>query len=405
LFEEPKHSAWIPSILQVHAKYADSSPSGENIAVDREWDMLRRGGVRGRQLIFSNNDFYQAGTKLAGIRDVMFGDGSLQGRLAELCSDESVDVVHVHNLFPRPGGRLLRLIRSLRLPIIMTIHNFRLGCANGLHLRRGIVCTKCSHLSFPAYAPVHACYQDSHSKSIVAAAILGDMRLEAIRTVDKFIVLTEFHKEYLTSIGIAAERISVKENVICQNVSNTSVTPRRGFAFVGRLSQEKGVLELLKLWKALDIRQRLDIYGDGPLRDEISTLCSSSPVLKYWGAVPYETIRKALGHAVAVVVPSKWFEGFPNVIAEAMCQGTPFIANNCGALPVIARTTGAGFSSDLTGGEGLREMVQQVSDSSRWQELSAAAVKFATERLEECSNRDRLLRLYADVSGRGGDAS
>jgi glycosyltransferase involved in cell wall biosynthesis len=388
----------LPSILQVHSRYGDSSPSGENIAVDREWQMLREGGCTGHRMVFRNQDFYDPSKRLHAIRDVFWRSSNFEDEIRKLCREHAIDVVHVHNLFPRPGASLLRAIHEIGLPIVMTVHNFRLGCANGLHLRHGAVCTLCQTSKFAFNAVRFGCYQGSRSRSLLASILLSGLRRDAIELVDKFIVLTDFHREYLASLGIKDSRISTKANVVHRTIQSGVLPDRRaGYLYVGRLSAEKGILQLMKSWAAAGLTARLSIAGDGPLRNEVERLCEQNPHTKYLGVITPGQVAETLRQSIAAIVPSRWFEGFPNVIAESMCESTPVLVNDCGALPGIVRATGSGEVFTVDDPMSLRMSIETMDSLSEWRRYSESATKYAVESLHPRQNLERLLGIYGDV--------
>jgi glycosyltransferase involved in cell wall biosynthesis len=150
--------------------------------------------------------------------------------------------------------------------------------------------------------------------------------------VDAYLVPTEFMRRKLSG-RIPAEKIVVKPN---WHEPDPGVREHNdGFAlFIGRLTVEKGLRTMLRAWSVLPSPPRLKIIGDGPLRQEVSTLVNgrADRLIEFLGPLPHEEVIGQLKRAAFLVLPSEWYEGFPHVILEAYACGVPIIASRIGTL-------------------------------------------------------------------------
>jgi glycosyltransferase involved in cell wall biosynthesis len=215
------------------------------------------------------------------------------------------------------------------VPVVQTLHNFRLMCLNALFLREGKVCEDCMG-QLPWRGVARACYRGSHTASAALAGMLTLHRgLGTYRNkVARYIALNEFCRGKFIEGGLPAERVVVKPNFV--DFEAPELSPRAGLLFVGRLSVEKGVTTLAAAM-ALAPTVQLRVAGDGP---EAGLLDGVAGVTRL-GSLPGEAVRTEMSRAAALVVPSIWYENFPRTIVEAFACGLSVIASRIGALADI----------------------------------------------------------------------
>ena len=257
------------NILQIHNEYLYSG--GEDAVVRNEFELLKKEGVEVRQLLFKNDQLR--------LNDLFYNRSAHQ-KVLSILDDFVPDVVHVHNLFYKASPSVLSAIKSRHIPVLLTIHNFRLICPAALLLRNGKTCTKCVNLTFPMHAIRHACFQDSYLKSLVLAGFLGYSKIKGVwsRDVDKYIVLTPFIKSLFvdSSLGVEADHIIVKPNSAddMQGDEQTATSLRSGFLYIGRLSEEKGAQTLIEAFNGMPDKA-ITIIGTGPLESELKKLAKN----------------------------------------------------------------------------------------------------------------------------------
>ena len=201
-------------------------------------------------------------------------NSSAYRELRNLIHLEQPDVAHFHNTFPLVSPAGYYAARAEGVPVVQTLHNYRLLCPNALFFRDGGVCEDCKSKAITWPGVVHKCYRGSRAASGVVTAMLTTHR--ALRTwrkkVDVYIALTEFARRKFIEGGLPAGKIIVKPNFVYPDPGPGE--GEGGFAlFVGRLSFEKGVGTLLAAWEHLDRRIPLKIVGDGPLTERDGGSC------------------------------------------------------------------------------------------------------------------------------------
>lgn len=383
-------------ILFVHNTYQHRG--GEDSVVEAEIALMRSHG-HAVETWFRSNDDIAGLSSLALARQTLWSDRTSYD-LAELIRRFQPDVIHAHNIFPLISPSLYWAAGRAGVPVVQTLHNFRLMCLNALFLREGKVCEDCmGHLPWRGVA--RACYRGSRAASAALAGMLTLHRgLGTYRNkVTRYIALNEFCRSKFIQGGLPAERVVVKPNFVNwievrpHPALRTLEGPegdgeRNGLLFVGRLSVEKGVATLAQAMALLhDVRLR--VAGDGP---EAGLLDGMTGVTCL-GNLTGEAVRQEMSRAAALVVPSICYENFPRTIVEAFACGLPVIASHIGALADIMHDgkTGllfeAGNAVDLSaklrwakthpgemkrmGQEARKEYESKYSPSINYQQLMA----------------------------------
>jgi glycosyltransferase involved in cell wall biosynthesis len=223
----------------------------------------------------------------------------------------------------------------------MTLHNYRLVCANGQLFRDGAPCEDCVGAS-PWHGVQHGCYRDSMVLSVPAAGTIAlhDRLRTWSRTVDRFVVLSEFAAERLVRGGLPPDRIELKPNFVAD--PGPRAAPAAASAtvlYVGRLSPEKGVELLVEAWREVgEGPLELVVVGDGPLRERLAR----RPVarLRLVGQLPAAEVRRQMLAARALVLPSVWYEGQPMAVLEALAAGLPVLGSGIGGVPELLAPLG-----------------------------------------------------------------
>ena len=320
-------------ILLIHNYYRSASLGGEDFVFQMERDLLQAAGHEVLTYTRSNDDFRES--NVADQLKVVSGmcNSSRSRRdILSLVRNRPPDVAHVHNFFPLISTSAHETCHELGVPVVQTVHNYRLVCTAATHYREGAVCELC--VGGNAWAAVrHRCYRSSLLGSVAVSSTISRQWSSGIwaRAVTRFIALTRFAADRLRAEGVESERIVIKPNHVIP--MNDVALERQHYAvFVGRLAAEKGVMTMLEAWRELPDLP-LKIIGDGPLRGVLEqTIREQNLAAEVVGPRSRaETLRMVSG-ALLQVIPSEWFEGMPMVALEAWAQGTPVVAARIGGL-------------------------------------------------------------------------
>lgn len=378
-------------ILLVHNAY--QQPGGEDEVVRTERRLLEERG-HGILEFTRHNDEIERMSALAVAGDTLWSRDTRRD-LARLLERERPDIVHCHNTFPLISPSAYYAARDAGTPVVQTLHNYRLVCSNAQLFRDGGPCEDCVGKSLPWPGVLHACYRDDRRASAVVVAMLGLHRALGTwsRLVARYIALTEFARGRFVEGGLPADRIAVKPNFL-----HPDPGPGRGgggFAlYVGRLSEEKGIEPLLRAWEAID-DVPLRIVGDGPLAPLVRQAVGRAGLVRWLGRLPQEDVQRLLGEARCLVVPSRWYEGFPRVVVEAFARGTPVVASRLGGLAEIVEEGRTGWLFRAGDGDDLARTIRSI-DADDGVLREGARAEFEARYTAEASYRT-LTRIYAEA--------
>jgi glycosyltransferase involved in cell wall biosynthesis len=389
-------------ILLCHNFYQQSG--GEDAAVRDLKDLLES---KGHRVIFYAQDNreiekYKALQKIGFFPRTIFSARTYQ-QVHRLAAQEKPDIAHVHNVFPLLSPGLYVALKRAGVPVIQTIHNYRLMCINGLFLRDGRVCERCkSGAFFSGFR--FKCYRDSYALSGLYALAIGcHRRWGTFDYIDRFVALSQFAAAKIAESGLTDKsKITVLENFL------PTPLPEYGNAdlvnpyvvYMGRLSQEKGLFTLLNSFRGIQ-DLRLKIMGSGPLRDAIKIYVHNHQLqnVELLGFIDGQDKYHILRRALCCVVPSECYENFPYAILESAAVGTPVVASRIGALAsrVSDEETGLLFSHGDSAE--LREKLELLAASP---ELARRMGRQARQQAEKMNTADvyyvALMNLYGDVT-------
>jgi glycosyltransferase involved in cell wall biosynthesis len=315
-------------VLIVHEHYLQ--PGGEDQVFAAEADLLERQGHQVIRHTVHNSSIESMG-KLALTRATVWSCHARR-EVQMLLRRERPDIMHAHNTLPLLSPSIYYAAREEGVPVVQTLHNFRLVCPNALLFRDGHSCEECVGKRAPLPGIVHACYRSSRAASSVVCAMLTVHNALGTwkRKVDLFIVLTEFARQKFTEGGLPPEKLFVKPNFV---YPDPEVGTRGGgyAVFVGRLAPEKGIATLLSAWERLNGRGQLKIVGYGPLADQTRARAAQIGGVEFLGGQSHDQVLATMRGADFLVFPSLWPEGFPLVLAEAMATGLAVVCSDSGA--------------------------------------------------------------------------
>jgi glycosyltransferase involved in cell wall biosynthesis len=298
---------------------------GEDAVVSQEVDLLRKAGVEVKLFTVDNRDAKLdtlAGRLRAGL--AARRSHAVGRRVDSFLAAHALDVAHVHNFFPLLTPVVHERLNARGIPVVQTLHNYRLYCANGAFLREGRPCEDCV-ASGPWNAVRHGCYRGSRLQTAVWAEASAHHRRRGTfeRCVTLFSTPSEFARGKLVAAGLEPAKIVVRPNPVPDPGA-----PRfggRGAVYVGRLSPEKGPRLLLEAWRGMD-GFPLEVIGSGPQEGELRRLAASIPGVRLLGQLPASGVQERIREALFLVAPSLCYEIFSLAVAEAMAAGKAAIA-------------------------------------------------------------------------------
>ena len=399
-------------ILLVHNRYSSAAPGGEDVVVDAERRLLETAGHPVIVYERSLDELEQASPlDLARTTWEMQGSRRTRRELDALIARERPDLAHVHNVFPLISPSAYEACAAARLPVVQTVHNYRLSCAAATHYRAGEVCESCSGAAaWPAIR--HGCFRRSRLASVPVAWMQRSLHRSQIlqRSVTRFLALTEFARDRLIKLGFLAGQVVVRENFIAlptrEHIAPELPVTQATYAgapyavFAGRLSEEKGILTLLDAWQGMT-GLPLVVLGDGRLRERCQRFVAERGItVEFLGNRPRAEALRIVGAASMQIVPSRWFEGMPLVILEAWALGVPVIASRLGGMAEMIGDDVRGLGFAPGDAVQLRQRINQLRQSPELAtKLSAAGQARYQARHTPQRGLESLLEQYRQVLG------
>lgn len=315
-------------ILIAHNAYQHSG--GEDAVVEAELALLRHHGHE-VEVYRRHNDELHAMSRAAAALSAVWSRRSSDD-IVRLCERFRPDVIHAHNTFPLISPSILWSAGRLRVPVVQTLHNFRLLCPQATFLREGKVCEDCLG-KLPWRGVAHKCYRASTVQSAVAAGMLATHRMLGTYRdrVTTFIALSAFCRDKFVAGGLPARRFRIKPNFVVSH-EPPQWEDRGGGLYVGRLSTEKGIDVLIGAAHRMPAHA-LRVVGGGPLEADVRAAFGDA----HLGFRPHAEVQAMLGRARYLVAPSTCYETFGLALVEAFACGTPAIASGHGAFAEIVQ--------------------------------------------------------------------
>ena len=267
------------------------------------------------------------------------GQGDVRAHFEAVLDEYRPDVVHLHNIHSYLSPVVGELAHKRGIRVVWTLHDYKLLCPRYDCLLDGKPCEQC-HKGGKWGVLTHRCMKGSLPASVVAwleAMKWNRRRLEA--NTDLFVCPSEFMAKKMRAGGFDPSRVKVLNNFLdpvkyeqYQAIDNT--LPREDYyCYVGRLSPEKGVADLLDV--ASRLPYRIKVAGGGPLEAQLRDRYSSCGNIEFLGMLDASGVVKVLTGAKLSVIPSQWYENNPLSVVESLCAGTPVAGSQMGGIPEL----------------------------------------------------------------------
>lgn len=386
------------NILQVYNQYR--TPGGEWTVLNQEYELLSQ-NHEVDQLLVDNRDaltsFYK---KLELVFKTHYNHSSKEWFRAKL-KKKKYDIVHVHNFFPLLSPSIFDAARQEGVPTVMTLHNYRLIHPNGLMYHKGKIDERSVEGS--AYSCVlDGVYRNSVLQTAVTAHMIEYHRKKGTWRTNPtlFIALSEFSKKKFVKGGLPESKILSKPNFIRDPLLEfdklkISDQKKPRFLYVGRVSHEKGVKELIACWEKYNISAELWIIGDGPLKEKLEKSTGHLTSLKWMGTKSRKEIFELLSDSLALIFPTLWYEGMPIVLLEALSMGCPVISSEIGNPMAMIEDSVNGLLFEPGNVEQLYQKITMlIKTPSFASALGLNARKTYLEKYTPERNYEQLVQIY-----------
>jgi glycosyltransferase involved in cell wall biosynthesis len=389
-------------VLVAHNRYRSGTPSGENRVVDTESDALAAAGHDVVRFEMRSDDIsaWPLPRKATLAARVIWNQAAYRS-LADTLREYSPDVVHVHNTFPLLSPAILYTCRRARVPVVLTVHNYRLSCASGDFFRDGMICHACTRgPRIPIPAVVHGCYRGSRTATLPAALAIGAHRSGWRSLVSAYVFISAAQRDLLSGLRLPPDRVFVAHNLVPRQQSSQRLPSLPVALYAGRLEEAKGVRLLMSAWDRFcalspDAGLRLLIAGTGSLDREVAGWAATRSSVEVFGHVSAARCAELMAQARAVIVPSLWQEAFGLVVVEAMAAGTPPIAAEHGSFAELITPGLDGVLFAPGDAEALALVLADVAaDPDRYRRYGDQARVSYEQRFNPDDHVDRLVEIY-----------
>lgn len=381
------------TVLMVHNYY--QIPGGEDTVVANEKRMLEEHGHKVILYTRDNSELKEMGLfrKLLLPITTIFNPKTYFD-VKQIIKKEKIDIVHVHNTLNLISPAVYYAAKAMKVPVVQTIHNFRMLCPGATFYRDGHICEDCVSKGLKC-AVKYKCYRGSRLQTLICVISTKFHRMTGIYGKINYICLTEFNKKKLLELKqIREDRVFVKPNFV-ESVGEFVPEEEREnqFIFAGRLDKLKGIDILLKAWKEMgENAPKLIVCGTGPMEEWCKEYVQKNKLnVEIRGFVPNEEIRKLIGRSKAMILPTQWYEGFPMSIVEAFSVGTPVICSDLGNAGSAVEENITGYKFNQISKKEIMRTIKKMFYSPLSNEK---IVEVFNEKYSMKSNYKILMRIY-----------
>lgn len=352
----------------------------------------------------SNVDFERPGSFKENVKTSMRIVYSLESRkkLEELLKQERPDIVHLHNIHHQISPSILYSLKKFKLPVVMTLHDYKMVCPTYRMVLRGRVCERCRNRRF-FHCTVHRCHKNSVSKSILNTLemYLHSCIFRSYTLVDVFISPSQFLKNRFWAMGFPGKIIHLPNFVFPDEFDPSLTWGDKTILYFGRLSREKGIYTLLQAMEGLPIRCK--IFGDGPEKDNVQKIIKDKTLTNtfLYGFMEQEQLKKEVQNCMFVVLPSEWYENLPFSVIESFALGKPVVGANIGGIPELIRNEKTGMLFEPGNVDDLKKNILYLLDNSeKISKMGRTARTYIEQDLNPKNHYRELIKIYNEVLDR-----
>lgn len=309
------------------------------------------------------------------------------------------DIIHLHIFQHQLSPSILDVIKKYNLPTVYTAHDLKMLCLNYKMMHHGKICEECKGQKYYRCA-VNKCVKESFAKSCinVAEGYIHKWR-HSYDVIDKIITPSAFYKKKFEEFGIPGKRVVHIPNFLDTEKPEVNKTDdcEEYYLYFGRLSEEKGVLTLLRAFQG--INAKLYIVGTGPIKSDIEEYISAESLtnVKVLGFMSGQPLKDIVGNAKAVILPSEWYENGPYSAIEALQMGRPIIGADIAGIPELVDGNGYLFKSGSPGG--LKEQIEKMEGltEAEYQKLKSNSYKLFLNSYTKETHYKELEKIYLSV--------
>jgi len=324
-------------------------------------------------------------------------------KFQEFINDFQPDIIHCHGITHQLTPSILEVAKKHNIPVVQTLHDYQIICPNYSFLLSGKEicldkkCAKGNYLN----CILNKCIKNSYPASILGTAemFINYSGGKYINLVDKFISPSKFLRQSVIDSGVSENKIEYIPNFSGVDVEESEIGYENYFLFAGRLSHEKGVFTLLKAFKDLP-EAKLKLIGTGPIEEELKNYQNENAItnVEFLGYKSGSELQELFKNALAVIIPSEWYENAPMSILEAFSYSKCVIGSNLGGIPEMIINNKTGYLFNYSDEQGLKEKINSLAKNPELAiSLGKNAKTFANENFSKESHINKLEALYLSL--------
>jgi glycosyltransferase involved in cell wall biosynthesis len=314
------------------------------------------------------------------------------------------DVAHLHNVYHQLSPSILVPLHKAGIPVVLTVHDYKLVCPTYQFLDKGEVCTACVGRKF-WNAPIKRCRDGSLlASSTMALDLSVHTLLRSYRHVDAFICPSRFLARHMERGRVYPDRLHVIPHFVDLASVDAKDRPGGNAVIAGRLSAEKGIDVAIKAMALASDQAHLDVAGDGPVRHELEALASAEAPGKvtFHGRLTKDRLFELLRSSSVAVVPSTWYENQPMAVLEAFAVGLPVIGSDLGGLPELVADGVDGLLVPPSDEKALAAAIDQIMfEPTRAFEMGQAGRRKIEASFAPSAHLERISGLYRRIGAKG----
>ncbi len=326
----------------------------------------------------SEVDFDGPGARSMGVAARIIYSREAASCLDRLLRDWRPDVAHLHNIAHQLTPSIVPVLQKHRIPVVQTLHDYKIACPSYLFLDHGTVCEACQGERF-FEAARRRCHRDSFAAGVVLATEAYLHRaLGSYDTVARFLCPSTWMRDTMARHGLPAHKLVHLPYCVPASNYRPADGPGDDVLYAGRLSREKGLATLLDALRQLP-GTRLTVAGEGPERPALEAARDDGLPITLLGYLQGDALHDAVRRARVVVVPSEWYENLPFAVLEAMALGRAVVGARIGGIPELVEDGVTGYTFAPRDAAGLAQaLATALADGAR----AAAFGRNARARIE-----------------------
>lgn len=266
-------------------------------------------------------------------------------KLSSLVEFRKPQIAHLHNIHHQISPSVISVLKKRKIPMVMTLHDYKMVCPAYTLSRNGIICERCRHGRY-YHCFFGRCTKNSRAKSLVNTIemYLHHSVMRIYNQVNLFISPSRFLAEKMKGMGFLGKVVCIPNPIKSNEYEPVYGSTGSKICYFGRLSREKGVFTLIEAVKDLDCS--LKIIGDGPIRAELEAGVrrNGQDNIRFIGYKSGAELKREISESLAVIVPSEWYDNYPSVIMESFALGKPVIGAEIGGIPEMVRNYKTGLT-------------------------------------------------------------